>query len=109
MATKARTTKAPAKRSAPLKAARPTHLEPLTTVAVDGDLNRHDLNQLGRGHDHDHDQDHDHDHNEEPVPAAFRALLRYRGDLSWIVSIIGLLTLRESSPWAILVVSFNDD
>ena len=100
MATKARTTKAPAKRPAPAKASRPAHLEPLTTIAIEGHLDH-------LGHDHEHD--HDHDHGEEPVPAAFRSLLRYRGDLSWIVSIIGLLTLRESSPWAVLVVSFNDD
>ena len=95
MATKARSTKSAAKRPAAAEAVRPTHLEPLTTIAVD----EH------RGHfGHDHA-----DHDEPPVPAAFRTLERYRGDLVSIVSIIGLLTLRESSPWAILVVSFNDD
>src|SRR3954447_707953 len=92
MATKTRSSKATKARPARPNVARPAHLEPLSIIDVE--LRRTDIGD---------------EHDDEPVPAAFRALERYRGDLASLVSIIGLLTLRESSPWAILVVSFNDD
>ena len=101
MAPTSRSTKAAPKRSAPVKATRPAHLEPLATVA--------DLEHDHFGHDHFEHGHVEDGHDDAPMPAAFRSLAKYRGDLSSIVSIIGWLTPRESSPWAILVVSFNDD
>lgn len=92
MATKTRPTKSPSARSTPTKVPRPTYLGPLSLVDV----------ELRPGFiDVDDDQ--------PSVPATLRTFERFRGDLVSIVSIIGLLTLSESSPWAILVVAFNDD
>lgn len=81
MATKTRSTKSPAARSTPTKVLRPTHLEPLSLVDV----------ELRPGFIDVHD-------DEPSVPATLRTFERFRGDLVSIVSIIGLLTLSESSP-----------
>lgn len=50
-------------------------------------------------------------HDHEPVD---RSLLKRRvsdfvADRDSILSLIGLLTLRQASPWAVLVIAFNDD
>ncbi len=43
------------------------------------------------------------------LPKDLKILEQYRGDISSITSLVGILTRREFSSWAILVVSFHDD
>jgi hypothetical protein len=45
----------------------------------------------------------------EATPRWLRPFEKFRGDYASILSLLDLLTQRQASAWAILIVSFNDD